>query len=503
LIAAAVASLTAGAPLRAEALLGTLLPGVDAPDQDAAVVKLRANLANLLGRDGVVPLLLEAARSQDDHAAPATRDTLLEALAAVTITKRIGDGLTPRDVARAALDAGSLPADHGPAELLRVGHATLVAVGHDRAAPFLRRALTAGPAQGPGNRGAACLLHVVAALELWDADALGALADGYTALAREEGALRLLQIATYALALHRVLCGRLTAAEETFGGYREVLVAISGDRELFTANDVLLSAWRGDQARTDAAVAVQAGPPVDRPAPAIAQLARWAAMVLAAGQGRSTDAREIGRLVFDEDPPHLLGLVLPDLVEAAVRADDRDTADRALAQLAVRAEVSGTSWALGLLARSRALLARPADAEALFHEAVTLLGKTPVVTDLARAHLVHGEWLRRQRRRTDAREQLRIAHRLFDDMGAVAFAERTRLELLATGERARSRTVPAGPELTPQEARIARLAAGGATNIEIAAGLFLSPNTVEYHLRKVFRKLEVTSRRQLAARLRQ
>jgi DNA-binding CsgD family transcriptional regulator len=186
-----------------------------------------------------------------------------------------------------------------------------------------------------------------------------------------------------------------------------------------------------------------------------------------------------------------------ELIEAAVRSGNPEPAARALGQLSETARTGGTDWALGVEARSRALMIEGEAAEPLYLEAIERLERTRVRVELARAHLVYGEWLRRERRRLDAREQLRHAHELFTTFGMEAFAERARVELEATGERARRRTVETRDELTPQEAQISRLAAEGATNQEIAAQLFISPSTVDYHLRKAFRKLGVKSRHQL------
>ena len=188
---------------------------------------------------------------------------------------------------------------------------------------------------------------------------------------------------------------------------------------------------------------------------------------------------------------------LLELIEAAIRSDNPELAVDALRQLSEGTRASGTDWALGNQARSEALLSHGEQADALYREAIERLGRTRVRVYLARTHLLYGEWLRRERRRLDAREQLRTAHELFTEFGMDAFAERARRELAATGERARKRTVGTRDDLTPQEAQISGLAAQGATNQEIAAQLFISPSTVDYHLRKAFRKLGVNSRRQL------
>jgi DNA-binding CsgD family transcriptional regulator len=192
-----------------------------------------------------------------------------------------------------------------------------------------------------------------------------------------------------------------------------------------------------------------------------------------------------------------LGWPLSEQIEAATRTARPELASDALAQLVEITRASGTDWALGIEARSRALMSEGETAEGLYFEAIERLRRTRVRSELARSHLLYGEWLRRENRRLDARKQLRSAHEMFSDIGMEAFAERARLELEATGEHARKRTVETRDDLTPQEAQICRLAADGATNQEIAAQLFVSPSTVDYHLRKAFRKLGVNSRRQL------
>ncbi|GAA1389759.1 LuxR family transcriptional regulator [Pseudonocardia kongjuensis] len=338
--------------------------------------------------------------------------------------------------------------------------------------------------------------------ELLDDRAMDDLSVRILAAARSGGAATTLRSALVSRALTETFAGRLDDAEVHHGEAGEVAAVTGGAPDLRRAHDALLRAWRDDGdgvLRAAGALPPAEGAPVGG---AQVQLVRTARAVLALGAGRYADAAAAALEVYRDDPPYWGHLALPDLVEGAVRGGDRDAARAALDRFAVRARGTGTPWALGLLARSAALLAAAGDAEALYREAVDRLRGTVVRTDLARAHLLYGEWLRRRRRRTDARRELAAAHALFTQMGAPRFAERARTELAAAGAATRpaaDRPAAGRPELTPQEHRIARLAAAGSTNSEIAAELVISANTVEYHLRKVFGKIGVRSRRELGA----
>jgi DNA-binding CsgD family transcriptional regulator len=233
-------------------------------------------------------------------------------------------------------------------------------------------------------------------------------------------------------------------------------------------------------------------------------LIHWATAVLHNGLGRYEEALAAAQRAVDDSREVRVatwGLVELELIEAAARSGEAGLAADALARLSEITAASATDWALGVEARSRALLSDGEGTEAVYRDAIEALERTRVRVELARAHLLYGEWLRRERRRLDAREQLRTGHKLFSQFGMEAFAERARVELEATGERARKRTVETGDDLTPQEAQICRHAGDGATNQEIAAQLFISPSTVDYHLRKAFRKLGVKSRHQLKQHL--
>jgi DNA-binding CsgD family transcriptional regulator len=223
--------------------------------------------------------------------------------------------------------------------------------------------------------------------------------------------------------------------------------------------------------------------------------------VLYNGLGRHDAARDAAWEAMQPDPIGYGAYLVPELAEAASRTGDRALLESALEWLSERTGVISSGWATGIEARVRALLSEDEVAESLYRQSIEHLSGTRTRLELARTHLLYGEWLRRQRRRVDAREELRIAHGMFTGFGMEAFAERARVELEATGERARTRPVDTIEQLTPQEAQVARLAAQENTNREIAAQLFISVSTVEYHLRKAFRKLDVKSRTQLARRM--
>jgi DNA-binding CsgD family transcriptional regulator len=261
---------------------------------------------------------------------------------------------------------------------------------------------------------------------------------------------------------------------------------------------VLLAAWRGERERTEALRSAMIEEGMARAEGFAVELAEWAAAVLYNGLGEYAEAQAAAERAYEHDGLGFGVWVLPELIEAAARSGDRPAAELALERLTERSCASPTEWARGIEAAARALLTDEHDAEELYLEAVERLGRSRLLVLHARARLTYGEWLRRQGRRVDAREQLKAALGAFETMGAEAFADRTRRELLATGETVRKRRDDTRGDLTPQEAQIARLASARLTNPEIGAQLYLSPRTVEYHLRKVFQKLGISSRRELA-----
>jgi DNA-binding CsgD family transcriptional regulator len=297
-----------------------------------------------------------------------------------------------------------------------------------------------------------------------------------------------------------VFGGELTQAE-TLVHEADAIAAATGNPNLLYAW-LLVGAWRGVEAQAMQFIDAGLGEGTVRSEGRVLALAGYATAVLNNGLGRYEAAMDGARGASDDGDFGYSGAALPELIEAAIRSDQPEVASAALSRFEELARAAGTDWALGVLARSRGLVSQGKDADALYREAIDRLERTRIRVELARARLAYGEWLRREGRRVDARDQLRIAHEMFSHFGAEAFAERARRELSATGETVRKRTVDTRDELTAQETQVAHLAADGRTNPEIGAQLFISPRTVEYHLHKVFPKLGITSRRELRAALR-
>jgi DNA-binding CsgD family transcriptional regulator len=390
--------------------------------------------------------------------------------------------------------------DVSVADLLVDAFSTRVAIGHAEAVPAFRRAIAALSSAEVGTEVVPrwSSFASLAAHELWDDVNHRALLTRFEQVDRNQGALNSLRVTLVALGSCAMYEGQFAAAAAYHAEACDITAAIGGDTTLWSLMNVELLAWQGRARETREAVDALMRTSTDRGVGSALNIASIAMTILEVGDGHYADALAHARRVLDDDPPAFGNQVLPTVVEAGARIGDIETAALALERLAERATVTGTPWALGLLARARALIEGDSKAESLYQEAIALLERTVIKTDLARARLLYGEWLRRQNRRVEARDQLRAAHDAFSAMGAGLFANRAQIELAATGEHARKRNVESNDELTPQEAQVANLAAYGATNSEIAAQLFISPNTVEYHLRKVFRKLQISSRRNLA-----
>ena len=499
-LAAAEAALVGGAPVRARALMKLARPRLTSPLSQAQASRVEAEL-HAFKTEALIPgVLLSAASELAPLDARLSRDTFAEALQACLVSCQLTAHVSTADVGQAALDAPPV-ANASPtlADLVIDGFGHRFAAGYTAAVPGLRAlvsALCTEEAPATGFMRWASLGNNAAA-ELWDADGYRTMLERLERLQRARGELDALRVTLGGKGHWLMWAGEFEAAERALSEANEISVALGGDAGVFEILKIELYGWQGrdDEARALAAPttfqaleAFGAGIAVN--------LARIGMSVLCLGQSRYDEALVHAVRLMEDDPSPQGTQSLPEVVEAATRSGEATVAEAALERLTERALATGTPWALGVLARSRALLATDADAEELYLEAIAQLQQTYVVTDLARAHLLYGEWLRREKRRTDARGHLHTAHDLFATMGAAAFAERARIELAATGARAR-RSVETRWELTPQERQIALVAADGATNSEIAASLFLSPNTVDYHLRKVYRKLSVTSRREL------
>jgi DNA-binding CsgD family transcriptional regulator len=453
------------------------------------------------GRDAP-PLLLSAAKRLEPLDVGLARATYLEALSAAISAGRLG----ARDGVRRTADAARrAPSSLEPArapDLLLDGLAVLHTDGYAAGTPMLKRALRAFRADELSSEDGIGWLWLACrtAMDLWDDESWFVLSARQIQLARSAGALTVLPLALNLRAGIHLFAGEFAAAETLSEEAHAVSNAIANPDVPHAR--LFLAAWRGRQAELSRLTA--AG---DRDATARGEgrtigVGKYVTAVLYNGLGRYDDALAAARQAteYPEDLTFFTwGLV--ELIEAAARSGNAELAADGLRRLAELTRTSRTDWALGVEARSRALLTDDQTAEGLYREAIERLERTRIRVELARAHLVYGEWLRRGRRRVDAREQLRHAQKLFTEFGMEAFAQRALVELGATGEHARKRSVETRDDLTLQEAQISRLAADGATNQEIAAHLFISPSTVDYHLRKAFRKLGVKSRHQLKQRL--
>ena len=503
-LAAAQASLGAGAFDTARGLLGIAEAGSLDELGRARVDLLGAEIVFAERRGGNAPLLLlQAARTLEPLDVRLSRDTYLDAWGAALFAGHLAAaGGSLLDVSRAAAAAPGPTDVPKPRDVLLDGLALIFTEGVHAAEPPLRRAIAAF--SGTEASAAEVLqwgwLAARAAVWLWDYDSALEIPRRAVQLARDSGRLEVLAVAdnVYGQAavwggdfeLATLITAEVEAVKEATGSRIGPYAAIS------------LVGLRGREADALPLIEVAiAGASASGQGTAV-QYAHWSRSVLMNGLGRYEEALAAAveaaagmRQIF------ISTWALSELVEAACRSGNAAQAQAALARLGEDTAASDADWAQGILARARALLSEGEAAERSYREAVERLARTRLRPHLARAHLLYGEWLRRERRRVDARTQLRTAHGMFEAIGMEAFAERARSELLATGEKVRKRAAEARDELTPQERQIARLARDGLSNPEIGAQLFLSPRTVEWHLRKVFTKLEIRSRHELAGAL--
>ncbi|HEY7631016.1 MAG TPA: AAA family ATPase [Thermoleophilaceae bacterium] len=498
-LAAAQAKFDAGASDAALELLATAELARLNELQRARVERLRAEIAFERTRGSDAPaLLLDAARRLEPLDAAMARETHLEAMAAALFAGRLAGKPDVRELAGAVQAA---PPPQQPAraiDLLLDGLGTRFTEGYAAGVPPLRKALSAfGEVEGLTATDVRWLwLACRLAQDLWDDELWHELASRGLRVARDTGALTLLAGMANFLAAFYVHSGAVDRA----AGLIDEVSAIAQATEIPPLNyaGLMLAAWRGDQAQMEPIVEKVLPGARARGEGYTLGIWKWLTALMHNGHGRYAEALADAGEACEYEDVIAYGWALVELIEAAVHVGRLDEAAVALDRLSERTRASGTDWGLGIEAYSRALLSEGDAAESLYLEAVERLARSHGVVHLARARLLYGEWLRRENRRVDAREQLRAAHEVFSAIGGDGFAERARHELLATGETARKRTEDARGVLTPQEAHIARLAKDGLSNPEIGAQLFISPRTVQYHLRKVFLKLDITSRNQLS-----
>ena len=504
LLAAAQAKRDAGALDAALGLLVAVEAGPLDALQTAEVEHLRGEIAldQRRGTDAA-QLLLSAARRLEPLNARLARETHLESLVAAMWADDLDTPGNVRAAAAAARAAPRGPRPPGAVDVLLEAVALRLTDGYAAAAPALARALglllarngnEGAPAEAGGwlarSRGSGII-----ALELWDFDSWQDLAAAQVRSARDTGALVHLQSALTYLGWTHVIAGEMATAAQLVEEGRLIAEATGNSPIEYT--EMMFAAWQGRDAPASELIEATAQEAAARGLGRLVSFAAYARSVLSNGLGRHDSARDAARWAFERDPVGHGPLVVPELAEAASRTGDTALVRDAREWLSRRTRVTPTQWALGMDARVHALLSAGDEAEGCYRESIARLRRTRVRAELARGHLLYGEWLRRERRRHDAREQLRTAHEMLTGMGIEAFAERARRELLATGETTRKRTAEATAELTSQEDQIARLARDGLSNPQIASRLFISSRTVQYHLSKVFTKLGISSRSQL------
>jgi DNA-binding CsgD family transcriptional regulator len=503
-LAAAITQFQAGAFEATVELLDLAEAGPLGDLEKARISLVRAQLAFVLNRGGEAPLLLLGAAAQFQPIDPRlARETYLDAFAAATFAGRAASpGGTVLDVAAAAAAAPQPLTPVESTDWLLMGLAANFNEGYASAVPHLRMALaTFGIAASPAQELRWLWLTSLAALHLWDDEQWLLLSSRYVGLAREAGALSEMPLALSTRAMMLLFAGELGAAASLIEEQQAVTEATGS--QLAPYSGMFLAAMRGQPSVAENLIEI-----TNRDAKAKGEgisiaVAEWTRAVLHNGQGKYREAAAAAQqaLYHQEYPelryPGIANWAAAELIEAASRSGMFDAARDAVEWISEMASASGTNWALGVQARSRALLARGDDADSAFCEAISWLEETKVGSELARTHLLYGEWLRRERRRLEARDHLRTAHRMLEAIGMESFAERARRELLATGETARRRSAPNTQELTAQEILIARLARDGLSNPEIGSRLFISARTVQYHLSKVFAKLGINSRSQL------
>jgi DNA-binding CsgD family transcriptional regulator/tetratricopeptide (TPR) repeat protein len=495
-LAAAQASLQAGEFEAALGLAATAQAGPLDESQRALVELLRAQVAFGAGDwTNAPPLLLKAARRLESFDLDLARETYLTAWGAAGLAEDVAARDVLVEICRAARALPSPPGAPRPRDLMLDGFALLITEGHAAAAPTLQRAVRAvasTPVEDVLRWG---WMNAGASAAVWDHKGWLASCERQVQVVRDAGALAALPIHLTYLGMAVVWTGDFAGAASLVAEIDSV-AAVTGSR--FPPYTLLrLRALQGREDEASAAIASAIEKFGGQGMTALR--AYWAAAVLYNGLTRYAEAASAARRATSNALNHWIPTwVLPELVEAAARGGDAGLARDALERLTKTTQPCGTEFALGIEARCRALLSDGTAAEDLYREAIEQLRRTRLRPEIARAHLLFGEWLRRENRRVDAREQLRTAHEMLVTIGMEAFAERARQELQATGEKVRKRTAETRDDLTAQERQIARLARDGLSNPEIGARLFLSPRTVEWHLRNVFTKLDIRSRRELA-----